>query len=86
VATIVIALLLTPILWLNYFALLVVPIALSQKKPTLDWALLAGFWFTPLAEPMAHPLWRLTVVLALVLLIAARTSRAAGGSTGAAAS
>jgi alpha-1,2-mannosyltransferase len=86
VATIVIALLLTPILWLNYFALLVVPIALSQKRPTLDWALLAAFWFTPLAEPTAHPLWRLTVVLALVLLIAARTSRAAGSSTGAAAS
>jgi alpha-1,2-mannosyltransferase len=87
VATIVIALLLTPILWLNYFALLVVPIALSQKKPTLEWALLAAFWFTPLAEPTAHPLWRLTVVLGLVLLVAARTSgTAAENSTGAAAS
>jgi alpha-1,2-mannosyltransferase len=86
VATIVIALLLTPILWLNYFALLVVPIALSRKKLTLDWALLAALWFTPLAEPMAHPLWRLTVVLALVLLIAVRASSAAGSSTGAAAS
>jgi hypothetical protein len=74
--TIVIALLLTPILWLNYFALLVVPVAMRKRKPSIDWGLLAAFWFTPLAEPTTHPLWRLAVVFALVLLLAERTSNA----------
>jgi alpha-1,2-mannosyltransferase len=70
-----IALLLTPILWLNYFALLIVPVALRQKRLGLDWALLAAFWVSPLATPAAHPLWRLAVVLTLLLLIVERARR-----------
>jgi hypothetical protein len=70
-----IALLLTPILWLNYFALLVVPVALRQRRLGLDWALLAAFWVSPLAAPTAHPLWRLAVMLTAVVLIVERARR-----------
>jgi hypothetical protein len=70
-----IALLLTPILWLNYFALLVVPVALRQRRLGLDWALLAAFWVSPLAAPTAHPLWRLAVMLTVVVLIVERARR-----------
>jgi len=58
-----VALLLTPILWLNYFALLIVPVAMRRKRLGFDWALLVAFWVSPLATPTAHPLWRLVVML-----------------------
>jgi hypothetical protein len=38
------ALLLTPIIWLHYFALLVVPIAIVHKRLSLLWASLLLFW------------------------------------------
>jgi hypothetical protein len=64
-----IALLLTPIAWLNYFALLVVPVALRRQTIGLEWAPLALFWLAPSPEPMNHPLWQLVVVLVLTLLV-----------------
>jgi alpha-1,2-mannosyltransferase len=67
-----VALILTPILWLNYFALLIVPVAMRQKRLGLDWALLVAFWVSPLATPTVHPLWRLTVVLTLAMSIVER--------------
>jgi hypothetical protein len=71
--TIVLAFLLTPILWLHYFALLVVPIAVARPRLSGDWILIALFWLSPLVEPTRQPLWRLVFVLGLVLLIARRS-------------
>jgi Glycosyltransferase family 87 len=59
----------TPVLWLHYFVLLLVPIALSRPR-------LSGLWFAPLAfwvTPLAHSggsVWR----TALALAVAATTA------------
>jgi alpha-1,2-mannosyltransferase len=72
-ATVVAALLLTPILWVHYFALLLVPVALARPKLSADWGLIALFWLAPLVDPTRQPLWRLLLVLGLVMLIAQRS-------------
>ena len=72
--TVTVALLLTPILWLHYFALLIVPIALARPVLSTEWLLIALFWLSPIVEPTREPLWRLLLVLALVLLIARRSA------------
>ena len=68
-AAIGVALLLSPIVWLNYFALLLVPIALRRKALGIEWGLLAMFWLTPSPEPAAHPLWQLVLVTVLVVVL-----------------
>jgi alpha-1,2-mannosyltransferase len=66
------ALLATPILWLHYFLLLVVPIALYRPR-------LSALWFAPLLlwlAPSTHShgvTWRIALVLAITVLIALRT-------------
>lgn len=67
------ALVLTPIVWLNYFALLAVPLAVRRPRLSLDWVLLLLFWATPSPEPKAHPLWQVLLAIALSLLIVWRT-------------
>jgi alpha-1,2-mannosyltransferase len=74
-ASVVIALLLTPILWLHYFALLLVPVALARPCLSVEWGLMGLFWLTPFVEPTRQPVWRLLLVLGLVLLIARRSAR-----------
>jgi hypothetical protein len=71
--TVVVALLLTPILWLHYFALLIIPVALARPALSAEWILIALFWLSPIVEPTRQPLWRLLLVLGLVLLIARRS-------------
>jgi alpha-1,2-mannosyltransferase len=72
-AAVALALVLTPILWLNYFLLLVVPVALASRRSLgTGWAVPAAFWIAPFQEPMRHPLWRLALVTAIVLAAAAR--------------
>ena len=44
---IIAALLLTPIVWLHYFALLVVPLALARPRLAWAWGLLWLLWLTP---------------------------------------
>jgi len=61
------ALLLTPILWLNYLILLFVPIAAANRRLNVWWALPLALWLSPFQEPMQQPLWRLAVVLAIIL-------------------
>jgi hypothetical protein len=60
------AIALTPIVWLHYFALLVIPLALFRPRFAMAWALLWLFWLTPVQENEGD-LWR-------VLLAAAITS------------
>jgi hypothetical protein len=83
-ATIGITLLLTPILWLHYYALLIVPLALRRRTFGLEWMLLLGFWISPFEEPTHFALWRIALATALVVLLAGRVdwSRVrASGST-----
>lgn len=82
-AAVVVALLLTPILWLHYFVLLIVPVALARPRLSAEWGLLGLFWLSPFVEPSRQPLWRLLLVLGLVILIARRsTNRSSATSQG----
>jgi hypothetical protein len=66
------SLLATPVLWLHYFALLLVPIALYRPR-------LSGLWFVPLAlwlTPASHAngsLWKIALALAVLAVVMART-------------
>lgn len=75
VTTIGLALLLTPILWLNYFALLIVAVAVREKTFSVYWILPLAFWASPFAEPGEHPLWQLALVLAPALVGIERARR-----------
>jgi alpha-1,2-mannosyltransferase len=66
-ATIGVALLLTPILWLHYFALLLVPVAIRRRSFGPEWLLLLAFWLTPITEPTQQALWRIAFALTLTL-------------------
>jgi alpha-1,2-mannosyltransferase len=72
VTAIGLALLLTPILWLHYFTLLLVPVALTRRTFGLEWALFLGFWITPYTQPSHFAIWRLLIALGLTLAIVAR--------------
>jgi hypothetical protein len=62
----------TPVLWLHYFALLLIPIALYRPR-------LSGLWFVPLVlwlTPASHAngsLWRVALALAVLVVVVART-------------
>jgi alpha-1,2-mannosyltransferase len=62
-AAIAAALLLSPIVWIHYFVLLIVPVALARPR-------LAGLWFLPMVLWSTHTLdsngelWRMAVALA----------------------
>jgi hypothetical protein len=67
-AAIAVALLLTPILWLHYFTLALVPLALARPRLSAAWLLPLGFWVTPWTEPAHLPAWGITFALGLVFL------------------
>ena len=62
----------TPVLWLHYFALLLIPIALYRPR-------LSGLWFVPLAlwlTPASHAngsAWKIALALAVLAVVVART-------------
>jgi len=62
------ALLLSPIVWVHYYVLLLVPVALARPR-------LAGLWFVPLFFWSTHTLesngelWRLFTALALTIAV-----------------
>jgi hypothetical protein len=66
-ASLAAALLLTPILWLHYFALLVVPVAIRRRSFGPEWLLLLAFWITPAGAPAHLALWRIALALALAM-------------------
>jgi hypothetical protein len=73
---ILLALLLTPIVWLHYFGLLLTPIAIREKRFSAWWLLPLAYWLSPITEPERQPLWRLALVLVLALALTARRSTA----------
>ena len=67
------SLLLTPIVWLHYFALLFVPLALARPRLGWAWALPLLFWFAPTQENNGH-----VSRVAIGLLLAATITLASG--------
>jgi hypothetical protein len=70
------ALALSPIVWLHYFVLLLVPIAIVRRTFGAIWLIPALFWITPYEEHFAQH-WRIAVgiaVAALALFAAARAT------------
>ena len=62
---VVASLVLTPILWLHYFALLVVPLALARPRLAWAWASMWLLWLTP-GQVTNADLWR--IVLGAVVI------------------
>ena len=62
------ALLATPVLWLHYFVLLFVPIALARPRLSALWFAPLAFWITPLAHSDGS-VWRTCFALAVAALI-----------------
>ena len=71
---IVAAIALTPIVWLHYFGLLVVPLALARPRISWAWALLWVFWLIPDQENQGDP-WRIVLAVAVVGTAVATTHR-----------
>jgi alpha-1,2-mannosyltransferase len=66
------ALLVTPLLWLHYFALLLVPIALYRPRLSGAWFLPLLFWLTPVTQPQGS-VWRICLALAIFALVIVST-------------
>ncbi len=61
------ALAFSPIVWLHYFVLLLVPIALARRTFGAIWLIPALFWITPFEENFGAD-WRIAVGLAIAAL------------------
>jgi hypothetical protein len=66
------ALLATPIVWLHYFLLLLVPIALYRPRLSGLWFLPVLLWLTP-ATHSHGSVWNIAFALAVTLVVLART-------------
>jgi alpha-1,2-mannosyltransferase len=68
----------TPVLWLHYFALLYVPIAIYRPRLSAAWIAPLGFWLTPFAHSDGSaPRTVFALLLAAVVLVAAVRNRSA---------
>jgi alpha-1,2-mannosyltransferase len=68
---------LSPIVWLHYFVLLLVPIALAERRFSWLWLTPALFWITPFEENFGVH-WRIVAGIAITTFaLAACTRRAA---------
>jgi alpha-1,2-mannosyltransferase len=62
----------TPVLWLHYFALLLVPIALYRPRLSGLWLWPLVLWLTPASHANGST-WRIGLALAVLTLVVART-------------
>jgi hypothetical protein len=68
----------TPVLWLHYFALLYVPIAIYRPRLSAAWIAPLGFWLTPFAHSDGSaPKTVFALLLAAFVLVAAIRNRTA---------
>jgi alpha-1,2-mannosyltransferase len=74
-AAIAAALLLSPIVWLHYFLLLAVPLAIAYQRLAWAWFLPLLFWIWPFQETGGDT-WKISVGLALLLALVTATLRA----------
>lgn len=68
------ALVLSPIVWLHYFVLLLVPIAIARRTFSPIWLVPALFWATPYEEHFGEH-WRIAVGLGLAAFTLAACAR-----------
>jgi hypothetical protein len=66
------SLLVTPLLWLHYFVLLFVPIALYRPRLSAVWFVPLLLWLTPVTQPQGN-LWRICLALGIAALVTAVT-------------
>ena len=69
------ALVLSPIVWFDFYALAAIPLAIARPRLSLVWFLPLVTWGLPSSGIAADPIWgvgRVLVVFAIVLLVAAR--------------
>jgi alpha-1,2-mannosyltransferase len=69
------SLLLTPILWLHYFTIMLVPVALASPRLGPEWFLFLGYWLTPNSQPGRLSIWSLLIALAITFAIIVRAQR-----------
>jgi hypothetical protein len=63
----------TPLLWLHYFALLLIPIALYRPRLSALWFAPVVLWLTPTTHSHGS-LWRIAFALVVAALVVARTA------------
>lgn len=68
------SLLATPVLWIHYFALLVVPLGILRPRLAPAWLALLGFWLTPFAHSDGSG-WKTAFALGLTAAIVAELLR-----------
>ena len=61
--------LLTPILWIHYFVLLLVPIALASPRLSWLWGLPLLFWIKPFQSDPGGAAWQISLGLSVAALI-----------------
>jgi hypothetical protein len=66
------AILATPVLWLHYFQLLLVPIALYRPRLSGLWFVPLALWLTPASHANGSP-WKISLALAVFATIVLRT-------------
>jgi alpha-1,2-mannosyltransferase len=72
-AALVVSLFATPLLWLHYLVLLLVPLMLHRPRLTGPFLLLACLWVTPGTGPGSQVAWRSIVVLAVISFVGLAT-------------
>jgi hypothetical protein len=72
-AALIVSLFATPLLWLHYLVLLLVPLMLHRRRLTWPFLLLACLWVTPATGPGNQVAWRSVVVLAVIGLVGLAT-------------
>jgi hypothetical protein len=78
-SAVLVALVATPILWMHYLALLLIPIALYRPRLGWLWALPVTLWVTPQPSSLGTT-WKIAFTLAAVALIWLRVLRRDGPS------
>ncbi len=73
------ALVLSPIVWFDFYALAAIPLAIARPRLSLVWFLPLATWGLPSSGIAADPVWgvgRVLLVYGIVLLVAARSEPA----------
>jgi hypothetical protein len=63
----------TPVLWLHYFAFLLIPLALYRPRLSGLWFVPLALWLTPASHANGSP-WKITLALAVLVVVVARTA------------
>lgn len=78
-AAIAAGILISPVVWLHYYVVLYVPLAIAHRRADAAWLVLLLFWLSPTENPPT--LARLAAALAAAAALTLVTLRRAGGET-----